>query len=611
MENPQAKPKYGMLRCSAFMAALAWRIKEKKVILITVAQAVLAVLTSLCGLLVVPAILAVIENQGTILQLVAAVLAFTLPMALFAATDVLLTENRLYPRITVRSFLIGMITEKAARTSYPNLYDKRFNTLREKANVATNGNNQATEAIWETFTTLLKNLLGFGVYLAMLTTADPWLMALVLATSVAGYFISKRLDSYGYRHREEEAKILKKLDYQWNLQQKLEIGKDMRIFGMKPWIQEVTQKALSAMRAFHTRAESVYIWGRVMDLLLAFLRNGIAYWLLIAQVLGGGMTVSAFLLYFTAVGGFTQWVTGILKDMNTLYRQCLDISTVRELLDYPEAFALEDGEPLAVDPAAPHEIRLEDVSYRYDGAEEDALSHINLTIHPREKLAVVGLNGAGKTTLVKLICGFLDPSSGVVKLDGQDIRRYNRRDYYRAFATVFQDFSVVAATVAENVAQSWGSQPDREKAAACLEKAGLTEKVASLPQGMDTLLVREVYGEGVDLSGGETQRLMLARALYKDAAFVVLDEPTAALDPIAEADMYQKYNEMTQGRLSVYISHRLASTRFCDRILFLQDHGIAEEGTHQELLEAGGGYAQLYHVQSKYYQEGYKHEEEI
>ena len=243
------------------------------------------------------------------------------------------------------------------------------------------------------------------------------------------------------------------------------------------------------------------------------------------------------------------------------------------------------------------------MSYRYPGAEKNTIAHMSLTLHPGENLAIVGLNGAGKTTLVKLICGFLDPTGGRVLLNGQDIRQYNRRDYYKLFEAVFQDFSVLSCTVAENVAQAMDGI-DEEKVRYCLDQAGLTEKITSLPAGIKTHVGRDVYLDGVEFSGGQTQRLMLARALYKDAPILVLDEPTAALDPIAEDDIYQKYNEMTRGRTSLFISHRLASTRFCDRILFLENGRVLEEGTHDQLMAHNGGYAKLFAVQSKYYKEG-------
>ena len=218
----------------------------------------------------------------------------------------------------------------------------------------------------------------------------------------------------------------------------------------------------------------------------------------------------------------------------------------------------------------------------------------------------MGQNGAGKTTLVKLICGFYDPTEGAVLLNGTDIREFNRREYYALFSAVFQQFSVLDVTLAENVAQQ--ENIDMERVKACVDKAGLTGKVESLTQGYETHIGRLVYEDGVELSGGETQRLMLARALYKGAPMLILDEPTAALDPIAENEIYLKYNEMTKGCTSVYISHRLASTRFCDRIILIADGKISEEGTHDSLMEHGGLYTEMFEVQSKYYREESKQE---
>ena len=352
---------------------------------------------------------------------------------------------------------------------------------------------------------------------------------------------------------------------------------------------------------FRLKAERKYLPADMTEAVLTMARNGIAYVYLISMVLKEGLGVPEFLLYFTAVTTFTTWVMGILQQVTKLHEQSLDISRVREFIEYPEPFRFEEGE--SVPKADGYELKLEHVSFRYPEAEEDTIHDLNLTVRPGEKLAIVGLNGAGKTTLVKLLCGLFDPTEGRVLLNGKDIREFNRREYYGLLSAVFQEFSILDVTVAENIAQT-NRNIDYDRIRDCIEKAGLTKTIHELPNGLDTHVGREVYLDGVLFSGGQTQRLMLARALYRDGPILMLDEPTAALDPLAENDIYMKDNDMTAGKTSLFISDRLVSTRFCDRIIFVADGRIAEEGTHESLLALGGEYAKLFEVQSRYYQEG-------
>ena len=598
----ESKPKYNMRQNSWFMMKLAWTSKEKKVIVFCLLSAMLTVALNLVNLYVSPTILSAVERHAPVTELIFTIVSFTLGIMLVSAASAYVNANTLYGRVTVRSVLLGLLNRKATTTSYPNVDDDRFIKLLDKSYSCVNSNVAAAEVIWTTFTELTANILGFLVYVSLLSAIQPLLIIVILATTAISYYVGNYVNGYGYRHRDEEAEYTRHICYIANIGRDFRAAKDIRIFGLRPWLNELYGKAMEAYTAFHKKAEGVYIWAGIADLAMIFLRNAIAYAYLINLVLSGGLGVAEFLLFFTAVGGFTGWVSGILGGFNTLYKQSLDISTVRECLEYNEPFKFDSGEHIKAEPERKYEIRLENVSFRYPGADEDTLTNINLILHPGEKLAVVGLNGAGKTTLIKLICGFLDPTKGRVLLDGKDIRDYNRGDYYTMFSAVFQNYSLLPGTIAANVAQD-DVDIDMERVKECVEKAGLRTKIESLPDGYDTILNRSVYDVAISLSGGENQRLMLARALYKNAPVIVLDEPTAALDPIAESDMYQKYNEMTGGRSAVYISHRLASTRFCDRIILLADAKISEEGTHEELLRMGGSYAMLYEVQSRYYRE--------
>ena len=601
------KPKYNIWQNVCFMVQTAWRT-HKRVLFMCVFIAAVQVGLNLAELYVTPEILAKVEQGASIKDLLLTIGMFSAALFLLMGAKGYLIDNRLPAEVDVRSAVIRLITRKTCETSYPNTRDPQVLKLKRQASSATNSNQEATEHIWTTLTQLLTNVAGFAVYLVLLSNMDPFLIMVVIITASIGFFVSKYINEWEYRHRKEKETYDNEIEYFLYKPEDLKFAKDVRIFGLAPWLRELQSKSMKMLTAFIVRREKVYIWANILDVSMTLLRNGIAYAYLINQTLKQELSASEFLLYFTAVSGFSTWVTGILSQVSKLHKESIAISKVQEYLNIPEPFKFDDGiRPPVADRYA---LTLEDVTFRYPGTEKNILEHINLTIRPGEKLAIVGLNGAGKTTLVKLLCGFYDPSEGRVLLNGQDIRSFNRKQYYALFSAVFQEFSILDTTIAQCVAQSVDNI-DTEKVNVCLEKAGLMEAVKKFPTGLETHIGREVYLDGVLLSGGQTQRLMLARALYKDGPILVLDEPTAALDPIAENDIYMKYSEMTAGKTSVFISHRLASTRFCDRIIFIADGIIAEEGTHEELLEKDGAYAKLFEVQSRYYRAGGEEHEEV
>ena len=596
----KSKPKYNIAQNVGWMVKNAWK-SRKRTLLFCVLTAALEILYNLAQLYIAPEVLTRVEQSAPLGELLGIIGLFTLVLFLTLGLKDYIVQNTLFPRVDVRTVIIGMIARKSNMTAFPNTLDADFIKLREKAHTACNDNREATELIWQTITLLLQNIGGLAVYLTILSSLDWLLLTVVIATCVAGFAVSLYTNNWMYTHRETEDVYYAKKRYIRNKSESVEIAKDIRIFGLQNWLNDLLDSVHDVYLDFRLRCERVKLLADITEVVLTIARNGIAYVYLIRMALNEGLGVPEFLLYFTAVSTFTTWVMGILQQATKLHQQSLDISQVREFLEYPEPFKFEEGS--AVPKADSYELKLENVSFRYPGAEEDTIHGLNLTVHPGEKLAIVGLNGAGKTTLVKLLCGLFDPTEGRVLLNGKDIRDFNRREYYGLFSAVFQEFSILDVTVAENIAQS-KENIDYEKVADCIEKAGLTKTVKELPKGLDTHVGREVYLDGVLFSGGQTQRLMLARALYKDGPILMLDEPTAALDPIAENDIYMKYNDMTKGKTSLFISHRLASTRFCGRIIFVADGHITEEGTHESLLALGGAYAKLFEIQSRYYQEG-------
>ncbi len=331
--------------------------------------------------------------------------------------------------------------------------------------------------------------------------------------------------------------------------------------------------------------------------LLSLLSNFAAYLVIGARALYGVLPIGDVLLYASSV-------TRAMSDLQTFLATGSEFDYINSYLSTYEDFIAQPS--MAYDGTLPiekrddgqYEFAFHDVSFSYPGTNIPVLEHVTLSFAVGEKTALVGRNGAGKTTLIKLLCRLYEPTSGYITLNGIDIRKYSYKEYTQAFSVVFQDFHLFSLPLDENIAA--GTEIDEAALQSSLAKVGLTDRVQQLPQGVRTRLYNN-NGSGVDLSGGEAQRTAIARALYKDAPFVILDEPTAALDPIAEAEIYKQFSQMTAGKTAVYISHRMSSCKFCDRIIVL-DHGrIAEDGTHDTLLANHGIYANLYETQAQYY----------
>lgn len=331
--------------------------------------------------------------------------------------------------------------------------------------------------------------------------------------------------------------------------------------------------------------------------LLSLLSNFAAYLVIGARALYGVLPIGDVLLYAGSV-------TRAMSDLQTFLATGSEFDYINSYLSTYEDFIAQPS--MAYDGTLPiekrddgqYEFAFHDVSFSYPGTNIPVLEHVTLSFAVGEKTALVGRNGAGKTTLIKLLCRLYEPTSGYITLNGIDIRKYSYKEYTQAFSVVFQDFHLFSLPLDENIAA--GTEIDEAALQSSLAKVGLTDRVQQLPQGVRTRLYNN-NGSGGDLSGGEAQRTAIARALYKDAPFVILDEPTAALDPIAEAEIYKQFSQMTAGKTAVYISHRMSSCKFCDRIIVL-DHGrIAEDGTHGTLLANHGIYANLYETQAQYY----------
>ena len=601
--DKKIKPKYSVWQNTKYVFCHIWK-NDKSVLFVMLGVSVLVPTIPAVAMFLPMAVVALILNEAPVSRLIYTVLAFTAATLILQTARSYLDSTKMLRRIALRIQTSMAILNKTIRTDYANLENKDFADAKQKAINTTSNNSASTEQVYYTLENIGANVLGFLLYIVLLVRVNPLLLLLTAILAIASHVMRRLANKWRHDHDDEVAGYNKRLWYIGNVGSQSELAKDVRLFPIVGWLGEVYHTYLNLAFNWQRRVKRREFLADLTDCVGTFLREGVAYAYLIGLILFQGLPVEQFVLLFAAIGGFSGWITGILDETAVLQRHSLEFCRLREYLEYPETFKREDGKSIVPETGKAYAIELRNVSFRYPGVEADTLENINLTIEAGEKLAIVGLNGAGKTTLVKLLCGFYDPSKGVVLLNGVDIRGYNREQYFQLFTAVFQEFNILPMTIGENVAQEFKDLVDKERVNHCLRLADIREKVESLPEGMDSLLLTDVHEEAVELSGGETQRLMLARALYKDSPVLILDEPTAALDPLAESRLYEQYNELSAGKTSIYISHRLASTRFCDRIILLAGKSIAEVGTHEELLAAGKDYASLFEIQSKYYREG-------
>lgn len=508
-----------------------------------------------------------------------------------------------FHKLRMNTHYTELVARKGMTADYCNQETERFRKLQAESVASCDGNFSPVTQVYDIGNALCTSVLGFFLYFGILLQLNVGLVLFLVLITVVSYLLNKRVTLWLENHQAEKVGYQQKTGYLTQVSGDFKSAKDIRLYRMIKWLGDVYQKNIKGLSDWYRRYTKKVFGVALCDGGLSILREAVAYMYLLYLVFLREISVADFVLFFGVITGFSAWLSGMFGQVTSLQRISMTVNILRTFLEYPDDYLREGGLWTEGLRTGPKEISFSDVSYRYEGAEQDTLSGFNLTIAPKEHLAVVGLNGAGKTTMVKLLCGLTDPTEGMVCYDGIDVREYNRDKYYELFSAVFQQFSLLPVTIAEAVAEEEVSLINRERVEACLKKAGLWEKIVSLEKGMDSEYGKAVNDEGTELSGGQIQKLLLARALYRNAPIMVLDEPTAALDPIAESQLYETYNEVMKDCSAVFISHRLASTRFCDRIVLIEDGKIIEEGTHTELLAKQGRYYELYETQAKYYKE--------
>lgn len=466
---------------------------------------------------------------------------------------------------------------------------------------------RATDDDWGGFEGMLRQLQQTGTHMLTLIVTFVSVLVLDYRLIIALIIVSTLQFSYHMFVVKYDKKNVwdkmgntwRRINYMERVTQHFEYAKDIRLFSLQDFLIKKEQKTYEDRWSKFDLNKNIWFSYSVVGNVLGIVGNGAIYAALIYAVLKKDMTVGNFTLFLTLATNFSASLVNFLENIGALNRNSVQVDDLRSFLDLKTEDSIAKEK---IPEASNYTIEFKNVSYKYPEADEYALKNLNLTIKAGEKLAVVGLNGAGKTTMIKLLLRLYEPTEGVLLLNGTDIRTYSREDYYRLFAPVFQDVQVMAFPIAENISMKSTANTDVDKAYDCVVEAGLKERIDGLDKGILTELLKIVDDEGVDFSGGEKQKLALARALYKGASIVVLDEPTSALDAIAEQRLYESFDKMIGDKSAVYISHRLASTRFCDNVAMFKSGEMIEYGSHDALMELGGEYAKMFELQAQYYQ---------
>ena len=477
----------------------------------------------------------------------------------------------------------------------------------QKASQAVGGNQQGVEGMMHIILNFSASLGAVIAGLTIISTINFNIVILMIIIALANFFISNYANKWCKKHVWDElAPWWRK---RWYMDMSLgdfSYAKDIRMFGLKNYLTQKFQEINKIRYNYQKKNNRVWLFVSIASSVFWVISQLLIYIYLIRCIFAKTITIGNFTLYLSATATFFECVMSLLNSITNFLNNSRYVDDFRSFYEMPELrqnLPEKETNLPKLKPQSHYEFEFQNVSFKYPRAERFALQNVNIKIKAGERLAVVGLNGAGKSTFIKLLLRLYQPTEGKILLNGTDIQTYDLNSYFKIFAPVFQEVNLFAMSFAENVSMKSPENTDKDLVQKTVIQSGLEEKLNSLEKGLDTQLLKVIYDDGIDLSGGQKQKLALARALYKNAEVVVLDEPTAALDAIAESKLYSDFDKLIGGKTSIYISHRLSSTQFCNNVAMFKDGKLIEYGTHNSLLKQNGEYANMFHIQAQYYVE--------
>ncbi len=575
-----------------------WFKWDKKSIAYFIIRIPALVIQPIITALIPKAMIDCINNHVSVGELAATVAVLSALVALTTWLAPFMQELILGSARIIRMRYAVMAFDKNLNADYVQIESLQGREMNQRAGDFYRSFYAGSADFFETLNMICVSVIGIITSAALIYKINFFIILLIIATCVVEAAVLRFLNSASIKMRDKENDITTKFNYFYAQSKNTAAGKDIRIYSLGDrFIAVMAQLVyeIDKLARIYTKTDFSVSGVRA---LLNLLRELVAYAYLTCLAATGKLSVSDFIFYFGIITGFSNWIVSLVYCISSLERCCNQCSRYRE---YVEGDSFEHQSTNNNTPSAVDSIEFKDISFAYPQSDKTVLNNISFKVSKGENIAIVGENGAGKTTLIKLLCGLYKTDKGEIIINSKTSSEFEKGEYFSLFSPVFQDYSFLPLTVAQNIAASLDF--DKEKVISSLKSAGIYDKIKSLPNGINTKMIKEINKDAEDFSGGEKQKLLLAKAVFKNAPVLILDEPTAALDPIAENELYLKYNELTKGKISFFISHRLSSTRFCDKIFFISDGKIAESGTHEELMALKGKYYRMYQLQSYYYQQ--------
>lgn len=586
-----------MLKGIIFLIKYTWKFNKMYILYILALQVVNAV-TPLIGIVMPKYIIDELIGSQDINKLIFYIAILVGANLIGGGLSTYLTAKTFTSKNIVFNKFQSFITNKLAMCDYEQIENPEFLDIKAKAHKFLYANGQGFGVVLDSFVNIIGKVIVFMGIITVISTLHIGIVCIFIILVLLNAFVEAKVKEKYVVFDMKKAPIERRTSYLINLVEDFSFGKEIRLYNLKNYLMDKLSYHLDEASEFYNMQINIANKSQYFSKLTSFIREVLSYGYLIWQTLTGKIGIGDFSMYIAAITQFSGAMNDVMYSIMNIKQFSSYYDALDKFMNVNEK--MREGDNIHL-PKGPYNIEFKNVSFKYAGQENFTLKNINLHIKSGEKLAIVGENGAGKTTLIKLLMRLYDPTEGSILLNGVNIKDIQYDEYQSILSAVFQDYKLFSFSIKENITFGKANQAEDETVERHLEQSGVMNRINKLSKGIHTSIHKNFDIEGFEPSGGEAQKIAIGRALYKDTPFVVLDEPTAALDPRAEYEIYENFNEMVKGKTAIYISHRLSSTRFCDKVITLKDGCIYEYGTHDELMSKKGLYAELFSMQAQYY----------